>query len=323
MARSVGRIVRLGGTAHEAGRSRFRDGLGLALWVSAVAVIFGAWLGWDGPVGWLVKTFVAGAIGAMSVLLPLFLLWFGWRVMRRPDHPLDGPVKVGWVLAALAGTGLWQCLAGAPSPSAGAESMRAAGGWLGWIVTAPLVAGVGSWVAGLAMIALLALGIILISGRPVSEVTAGIWQTVTRRDPDDQLLARQGGEAPDVEPESDFSTAGSGRPESAAGQPASPDTTASRPRLDWASWGVKLGLLRPEAPPRPPIQHVGDTPFDADTTVLVDGVAVPGAPAGDSVPGGELGAQGGIDGATSTSGPDGLAGAAAAAGTAGTAGTTK
>jgi len=242
----------------------------LALWVSAVLVILGVWFGWDGPIGWSVRTFVVGAVGAMSVLLPFGLGWLGWRVMRHPEQRAAGPVKVGWVVAGLAAAGLWQCLAGAPTPSSGTESLRAAGGWFGWLVTAPLVAGVGSFVTGLVMVLLLSLGVILVSGRPVSDVVAGLWQAVSRRGRDD-------------EPAGDLESAEGDRFDSAVSTEVSDSAgaPAHRSRFDFSSWGGRLGLLRPEAAPRTPLQHVGDTPFDAAAAVVA-GSSVAAGVAGDS-----------------------------------------
>lgn len=169
----------LGGSARAFGPSdpdllpaQRRDGTGLFFLVAALVVAATSWFGLGGFVADIVDGLTAGLIGGLSMLLPFLFLWISWRSLRTPTARLPRTVFTGWVVAGVAACALWQVLAGAPVPSDGSAAMRAAGGWLGWLVTAPIVALMGSVLTGLLATAALAVGIIMITGTPFAEVVS-------------------------------------------------------------------------------------------------------------------------------------------------------
>lgn len=257
-AHGVGRLVRVvgSGSAEAFEPRERRDGIGFFAWVAAAGIALVIWFGIDGLFGNVVSGVAKGAIGAMATIVPFALVWFGWNLMRRPGCRQPLPVSVGWVLALIGAAGLWQALCGAPSPSAGADAMRTAGGWLGWLAIAPIAAATGTFVAGLAMVLILTFGLILISGRPVSDVLGGMWAGLRRRESDDAS-----DEAPrDTAPvDASANSAAADKPK-LSGEP-------KKRRLDASGWAVKLGLLRPDH--AEPIPLAADSPFGATPTVVV------------------------------------------------------
>jgi S-DNA-T family DNA segregation ATPase FtsK/SpoIIIE len=200
--RAIGRLLArlwlllaalLGGTARAVGRSardldstHRRDGIGLALFTLTIVVTAVTWFSVDGWLTGVVTAVVTGAVGALDVVVPVFLFWATLRVLRHPDQgAATGRVAIGWGVVLAAACGIWALAQGAPSPSDGAEALRAAGGWLGWLVTAPVVSAVGTWLAYLWLVVLLVFGVLIITATPIHAVPERL---VAARD---LLLARR------------------------------------------------------------------------------------------------------------------------------------
>jgi S-DNA-T family DNA segregation ATPase FtsK/SpoIIIE len=170
----------LGGAARAVGRSardldatHRRDGIGLALFTATIVVAAVTWFSVDGWLTGAVTAVVSGAVGAVDVVVPVFLLWATLRVLRHPDQgAATGRLAIGWGIVLAAVCGIWALLQGAPNPSDGAAAMREAGGWLGWLVTAPVVSAVGTWLAYLWLVALLGFGTLIITATPIAAVPA-------------------------------------------------------------------------------------------------------------------------------------------------------
>ncbi len=164
MARGLGRSARDFDATHR------RDGVGLALFTLALMVAAVVWFGID---GWLtdpVTSVVTGALGALDVIAPVFLLWLTARVLRHPDEgPATGRMAIGWLILLASACGLWAISHGAPQPGDGVAAMQAGGGWLGWIVTAPVVAAVGPWLTTIWLVAIVVFGVMVVTATPLSE----------------------------------------------------------------------------------------------------------------------------------------------------------
>jgi S-DNA-T family DNA segregation ATPase FtsK/SpoIIIE len=129
------------------------------------------WFSVDGWLTGVVTAVVTGAVGALDVVVPVFLLWGTLRVLRHPDQgAATGRLAIGWGIVLASACGIWALAQGAPSPSDGAEAMRAAGGWLGWIATAPIVSAVGVWLASLWLVVLFGFGVLIITATPIHAV---------------------------------------------------------------------------------------------------------------------------------------------------------
>jgi S-DNA-T family DNA segregation ATPase FtsK/SpoIIIE len=148
-----------------------RDGFGLLLIGLAVLTAAVTWWGLPGPVGGVVAAVVVGATGWLAWAVPLLLLGWAWRVLRHPDRNAPaGRLVIGWTAVLLGTLGLLQVAHGTPQPSDGATAMRAAGGWLGWIASAPLVAGVSAYVAAPLLLLLVVFGLLVLTATPVHQI---------------------------------------------------------------------------------------------------------------------------------------------------------
>ena len=187
---AVGRLVRglwlglahiLGAAARALGRgardldpAHRRDGLGLALVAGAATLIAATWFGVD---GWFVAwtdMIVTSLIGALAWLSPLILLGLAWRFLRHPDdNATTGRLVIGASALLVGVIGMWHLIMASPTPSDGAAAMDAAGGVIGWIATAPIVAAVGPIVTGLVLTLLLAFGLMVLTATSIASVRSG------------------------------------------------------------------------------------------------------------------------------------------------------
>jgi DNA segregation ATPase FtsK/SpoIIIE, S-DNA-T family len=189
-ARACGRLVRgiwlalahaIGGTARRIGRgarhgaaaidpAQRRDGFGLLLIALAVLVAAGTWWHLTGPVGSAVRAVANGAFGSLAWTIPFLLLAWAWRVMRHPDRNAPGGrLVIGWGAIVLGVLGVVHVAHGTPQP-ADPAAMRAAGGWVGWLSSAPLVAGVTAYVAVPLLLLLVGFGVLVLTATPVHAV---------------------------------------------------------------------------------------------------------------------------------------------------------
>ena len=187
VVRAIGRLLAriwlflaaiLGGLARAAGRSardidatHRRDGIGLLLFTATIVVAAVTWFSIDGWLTGLVTAIVTGLFGALDVVVPVFLFWASLRVLRHPDEgSTTGRLTVGCAILLATACGLWALAQGAPNPADGAEALRAAGGWVGWLITAPVVAAVGIWLAYLWLIVVLGFGVLVVTATPIHDV---------------------------------------------------------------------------------------------------------------------------------------------------------
>jgi len=148
-----------------------RDGLGLAVLGAAVVSAAAAWWHIGNPVGRLLADVVRDAFGAGAPAVPVLLALLAWRLLRHPDrNAKTAPVVIGWAALIVGGLGLVHIANGTPHPSDGAAAMRGAGGLIGFIASAPLVAAVTPWVAVPLLALLTGFGLLVISGTPLHRV---------------------------------------------------------------------------------------------------------------------------------------------------------
>ncbi len=169
MARRIGR------TARELEPEHRRDGVGLFLF--GVAVVCAAAVWWQLPGGLMhgLRTVVAGSVGKVGWLVPLMLVWVGWRNMRDPES--NGPVGrqvVGWVALGFGVLGVVHIAAGNPRPVAGdATDLQSAGGAIGYVVSSLLLDLLRTSYVVVPLLVLLAVfGILVITATPVYQVPA-------------------------------------------------------------------------------------------------------------------------------------------------------
>ena len=183
LAHLVGTIARgIGRGARDLDPEHRRDGLGLGLIAAAVIVAAATWFNVE---GWFIawSGAIATAIfGALAWIAPLCLLALSWRFLRHPDqNATTGRLVIGSAAVIVGVVGMWHLTQESPTPSDGAEAMNSAGGVVGWIATAPVVAAVGPIVSGIVLAILLAFGLLVVTGTSVQALrghVANWWRSM-------------------------------------------------------------------------------------------------------------------------------------------------
>ncbi|HEY2880487.1 DNA translocase FtsK [Nocardioides sp.] len=174
IAHAVGAVARkIGRTARDLEPEHRRDGVGLFLFGLAVVVAGAVW--WQLPGGLMegVHTVVAGSVGKVGWLVPLILVWIGWRNMRDPET--NGPAGrqvVGWIALGFGVLGTVHIAAGNPAPVNGDSSdLQNAGGAIGYVVSSLLLDLLRTAYVVVPLLLLLAFfGILVITATPVFQV---------------------------------------------------------------------------------------------------------------------------------------------------------
>jgi DNA segregation ATPase FtsK/SpoIIIE, S-DNA-T family len=170
----VGAVARrIGRTARDLEPEHRRDGIGLFLFALAVVVAAAVW--WELPGGIMqgTRTVVAGSVGKVGWLVPLMLVWIGWRNMRDPET--NGPVGrqvVGWIALAFGVLGVVHIAAGNPHPVNGdATDLQDAGGAIGYVVSSLLLDLLRTPYVVVPLLLLLAVfGVLVITATPVYQI---------------------------------------------------------------------------------------------------------------------------------------------------------
>jgi S-DNA-T family DNA segregation ATPase FtsK/SpoIIIE len=183
LALVVGTVARgIGRGARDLDPEHRRDGLGLALIAAAVIVAAATWFQVD---GWFIAW--SGAIattllGTLAWLAPVCFVALAWRYLRHPDqNATTGRLMIGAGAVIVGVVGIWHLTQAHPTPSSGGEAMDAAGGLVGWIGTAPVVAAVGPIVSGVVLALVVFFGILVVTGTSVQALrgyVVGWWLSV-------------------------------------------------------------------------------------------------------------------------------------------------
>jgi len=176
-AHVLGTIARgLGKSARDIDPAHRRDGIGLTYVSSGIIVASVVWFHAHGIVSGFVSSVVTGGIGIFDVLAPVALFVVGANVLRHPDASKQhrGRLLIGWSILTLAVMSITHIVRGNPAPSAGAEQMRQAAGWIGWAFAAPLVSATGEVVTVILMVVLTFFAVLIITATPVNKIAGNI-----------------------------------------------------------------------------------------------------------------------------------------------------
>ena len=166
-ARAIGRGARDLDPQHR------RDGVGLITLGVAIVLAASLWGRMGNTAGRAIYTAATDAFGSLAWVMPVLAVLLAWRFLRHPDRNTETVrASIGWTALLLGGAGLIHLAKGTPRPSGGVHAIRAAGGFVGYVMSGPLAAAVTPW-AATPLLALLALyGLLLISGTPVHRIPA-------------------------------------------------------------------------------------------------------------------------------------------------------
>ncbi|WP_248581297.1 DNA translocase FtsK [Nocardioides sp. InS609-2] len=193
VAHAIGSVARsIGHGARDLDPAHRRDGVGLFLFGLAMVVAAAVW--WQPPGGFMefIRSAVAGSVGKVGWLVPLWLAYLGWRTLRNPEH--NGPAGrqvIGWSALCLGLLGIVHIANGSPQPELGdASSLQQAGGAIGFVVSSLLLDLLRTAYVVVPLLTLLGLfGLLVITATPVYQVPAKL--RATR----DRLLGRSPADA--------------------------------------------------------------------------------------------------------------------------------
>jgi S-DNA-T family DNA segregation ATPase FtsK/SpoIIIE len=178
-------VRKVGHSAAELEPEHRRDGVGFLLIAVAIVVAAREWWGFQGVIGDVVHAVVAGTFGRIAYAVPLVLLVFGLRLLRAPDDDATtNRIVVGTLTLTFAACGIAHLADGIPTPPAGADGMRAAGGIFGFLASSPLAAAVSPAGALVLLLMVGFFGLLVITATPVRMIPQRL------REARDRILGR-------------------------------------------------------------------------------------------------------------------------------------
>ncbi|MEU9136683.1 DNA translocase FtsK [Streptomyces sp. NPDC048404] len=148
-----------------------KDGLALLLIGLALIVAAGTWSNLRGPVGDLVEMLVTGAFGRLDLLVPILLAVIAARLIRHPEQPeANGRIVIGLSALAIGVLGQVHIACGSPARSDGMQSIRDAGGLIGWGASTPLTYTMGDVLAVPLLVLLTIFGLLVVTATPVNAI---------------------------------------------------------------------------------------------------------------------------------------------------------
>ncbi|MEO3828658.1 DNA translocase FtsK [Actinomadura sp. B10D3] len=195
---AVGSVFRAyGNGARNLDPEHRRDGLGLALLGSSIVLASVTWFRPDGVVTIALEKLVRGGLGIMAMAMPVLLALLAWRTLRHPEHHEDtGRIVIGITALGVGVLGILHISAGVPSPAKDMDGVRAAGGVVGWLVSAPLEAALSGWVAVPLLLLLSGFGLLVVTATPIAKVperVADLWAMATLQNRPERPAAGEGG----------------------------------------------------------------------------------------------------------------------------------
>ncbi len=176
LAHGVGALARsVGQSARDLDPEHRRDGVGLFLLGLATVVAAAVWWQLPGGIMDVARSVTSGAVGKVGWLVPLFLVWAGWRTLRDPER--NGPAGrqvIGWTAFTLGLLGIVHIANGNPQPVLGdATDLQSAGGAVGYVTSSLLLDLMQTTYVVVPLLALLmTFGVLIISATPVYQVPA-------------------------------------------------------------------------------------------------------------------------------------------------------
>jgi S-DNA-T family DNA segregation ATPase FtsK/SpoIIIE len=193
---------RVGTSAREIEPEQRRDGIGLLLLAMALVAAASQWWSLSGTVDDVSDAVVIGAAGRLSWAVPILLVGLSWWVLRHPaGHAPTGRIVIGWAACIGGVLGIAHAIAGTPQPIDGANAMRGGGGFVGFMVAAPLVSGLTAWLAVPVMVLMVGFGVLVLTATPVHAVPERLSEFGDRllmRQSDDEVIDLGADDSPDL-----------------------------------------------------------------------------------------------------------------------------
>ena len=146
-----------------------RDAAGIALVVVAVLSALSLWFGAGGLAGRWLEYLVRGAVGIAAVVVPVFLLYWGFLLVVGAAEQDRVRMFIGFLIACFGLLGILSLLRGNPSPLLGEAGVRDAAGMLG-ASAYPLSRAVSEVGAGIVCGGMAVLGLLIFGGTSFSSL---------------------------------------------------------------------------------------------------------------------------------------------------------
>ena len=180
----VGAIARgVGSGARDLDPAHRRDGLGMTFIAAGIVSAAVLWFNTGGLVAGVVTSVITGGVGLFDIIAPLAFFAIAIQILRHPDNApqKNGRLIIGWTFFAVSIMAVAHVIKGSPVPADGAVMMRSAAGWIGWLATAPVIAGVNEVVTVLLYLVLFFFSILVITATPVNTLPAKYRALTNRR----------------------------------------------------------------------------------------------------------------------------------------------
>jgi S-DNA-T family DNA segregation ATPase FtsK/SpoIIIE len=143
------------------------DVYGIGLTVLAVLCALGIWFNAAGPVGRFLELAFRGLLGVGGVFTPLLFGYLAYEMFVTRPGPDRPRIAIGLGVGVASLLGLWHLLQGTPDVTAGATRLRTSGGIIGALLAGPLKRLMSVWGASVVLVALLCLGVLILTKTPV------------------------------------------------------------------------------------------------------------------------------------------------------------
>ena len=143
--------------------------LGIALIALGVIVALGVYLKLAGPFGRGTSSALGAAAGVGRFFVPVALVGLGWSIIRDHENERRGRLVIGWAMVFVAGVGLLHIGNGAPEGLGNYDERLEAGGGIGAAFGAPLRAFLSPAGGSVLLVAVLVVGLLLVTGQTARE----------------------------------------------------------------------------------------------------------------------------------------------------------
>mgnify|MGYP001470467804 CR=1 FL=1 len=148
----------------EAVAGREDEFIGIGFIVVGVLLALGIYFNLAGPLGRGIETLVGWFTGLGRFIVPIALTAIGVALVRKGRSGHRFRLAIGWGITSLAVLGLLHVVKAPEKGVGGLDSLGKAGGWLGWLVGAPLRSLAASGGAVVILAAVFLGGVLLITG---------------------------------------------------------------------------------------------------------------------------------------------------------------
>ncbi|WP_203882734.1 DNA translocase FtsK [Planotetraspora kaengkrachanensis] len=176
LAHGMGGAARaLGQGARDLDPAHRRDGVGLSVLAGAIVLATMVWRDTKTGVSLVVDAALRGVVGSLAWCVPVLLALLAWRLLRHPDQNAEtGRMGIGWTALLVGVLGVVHVAHGTPYPSGGPtdgmDKVSAAGGMLGFIVSAPPSSILPAFITIPLLLMLSGFGVLVITATPVHRI---------------------------------------------------------------------------------------------------------------------------------------------------------